>query len=70
MTYTEKISSRVGDTGLIPALVNVIKTVSKEKVVRLAIATLRVSDANIMNNNYLIFILYRTLWIKKRIIMK
>lgn len=41
MTYNEKIAARVGATGLIPALVDIIKTVSKEKVVRLAIATLR-----------------------------
>jgi len=41
LTYNEKISTRVGGTGLITALVDVIKTMTKEKVIRLAIATLR-----------------------------
>jgi len=54
ITYNEKISSHVGGTGLIPALVDVIKTVTKEKVVRLSIASLRNVLDKAENNNEMI----------------
>lgn len=41
MTYNQEIASNVVGTGLIPALVDVIKTIVKEKVVRLSISSLR-----------------------------
>jgi len=54
MTYNDKIASRVFGTGLIPALVDIVKTVTKEKVVRLAIATLRNVMDKEENNNEMI----------------
>jgi len=41
LTYNEKIANSVAETGLIKALVNIIKIITKEKVLRLAIASLR-----------------------------
>eukprot|EP00026_Physarum_polycephalum_P003561 Phypoly_transcript_03574.p1 GENE.Phypoly_transcript_03574~~Phypoly_transcript_03574.p1 ORF type:complete len:295 (+),score=31.39 Phypoly_transcript_03574:303-1187(+) len=54
LTYNEKISALIGGTGLIPALVDVIKTVTKEKVVRLSIASLRNVLDKAENNNEMI----------------
>lgn len=41
LTYNEKIANSVADTGLIKALADIIKVITKEKVLRLAIAALR-----------------------------
>jgi V-type H+-transporting ATPase subunit H len=41
MTYNEEVASNIAGIGLIPALVDVIKTVTKEKIIRLSIASLR-----------------------------
>lgn len=54
LTYNHQIGSRVGGTGLIPALVDVIKSSSKEKVIRLSIATLRNVLDKAENNNEMI----------------
>jgi len=54
LTYNESIKTRVGGTGLIPALVDVIKTVTKEKVVRLSIASIRNVLDKAENNNEMI----------------
>jgi len=41
LTYNERISISVADTGLIKVLVDIIKIITKEKILRLAIAALR-----------------------------
>lgn len=54
LTYNDSISNRIGGTGLITALVDVVKAVIKEKVVRLAIASLRNVLDKAENNNEMI----------------
>jgi len=43
LTYSKSVAARIGtETGLIPVLVQILKDVSKEKVVRMCLATFRV----------------------------
>jgi len=54
LTYNQNISNNLVDTGLIKALVDVVKVVNKEKVVRLAIAALRNLADKAANNEEMI----------------
>eukprot|EP01111_Echinosteliopsis_oligospora_P007418 TRINITY_DN223_c0_g1_i1.p1 TRINITY_DN223_c0_g1~~TRINITY_DN223_c0_g1_i1.p1 ORF type:complete len:452 (-),score=109.78 TRINITY_DN223_c0_g1_i1:84-1439(-) len=54
MTYNEYVANNVNDTDLIPALVDVIKTISKEKVIRLTLATLSNLAGKSSNNQQMI----------------
>jgi hypothetical protein len=44
LTYNKTVAARVGDeTAIIAALVDIVRDVTKEKVIRMAIGTFRVS---------------------------